>query len=835
MPSTDYSEKFLLYNAQTSKNLVVAVEIDGLSTILSTTNIYKTVAYGDPGIFYGTPGLVYGGLVPYDDFKPILSLDGSSLTIQQKIEPEQGRASVTMLTLSFIDKDQFMTRLISPGVILDDLLGKQIKVYLGYKEISFPADYCLIFRGRVSSYDSQSGMVHIQISDPNMIRRQQLFFSAVSQAASAISASATTIPVVSIGDYTQQVVGPNGTYDDAVTTYIKIDDEWISYPATGIDSANNRFVGVTRGVRDTDPAVHDIGSDVTAALQLEDNGIIMALKIMLSGWQGPYIEDLSIQNFVHTNDPTAGDQPKGILLPPQTNAVTDYGIAPGDYLSVTGSSNPANDGVCQVVSFISTATNQNQAIITDKTFVSESASPGTFSARSQYDTYPDTCGLMMPGYEVDVARHQDIFNVFLGSEENTLRFLLQAPEDSGKTFLESQIYLPLSCYSITRFGRMSMQLTHAPIADQRLQIIQGSNCINPMNTKIARGVNFRKFFNEIQYDYDYDDEGSATKTIKSLDTTSITVIGVSSVLPISAKGLHSDLTSITTLERRVNYLLSRYKSGAMILTLETNFATGVQIEAGDVVVVKDGGVLQISNLVTGSRDLGSQLFEVINRTLDIKSGKCKLELVAGLGADVTDRFATVSPASNIKAGSDSTHIKIEDSYGTQYPGQEYLKWINYLGERAIIHTSDWSTAATCLMVSLSPSDFNTIIVSGLGISPTAGMIMDVDLYPQNTDPEDQQTIKLVHAFNDPTVVATSGFSSTSFQVAASGIGRFIVGLPVYIHNNSYSRLSVNSNVVSASTGTNIVVVDTDLGFTPSAGDYVELIGFADGGGAYRLI
>ena len=81
MASSDYSAAFLAVAAETNKQLLIAVEIAGLSTVLTSGAIYKKVRYGDP-VVYGQPDLVYGGFIPYGDFSPILSLDKSSLTLQ---------------------------------------------------------------------------------------------------------------------------------------------------------------------------------------------------------------------------------------------------------------------------------------------------------------------------------------------------------------------------------------------------------------------------------------------------------------------------------------------------------------------------------------------------------------------------------------------------------------------------------------------------------------------------------------------------------------------------------------------------------------------------------
>lgn len=142
---------FANFNAASSKNLIVAVEIDGLSDLLASGPVGQTLRYGTPGAVYGGAGLVYGGVVPYQTLtggtvQQLISIENSSLNITQTCEPEQGRSSVSQMQISFIDLNGYMTRLCSPGVVLPDILGRNVKVYLGFKEISFPEDYLLVFR-----------------------------------------------------------------------------------------------------------------------------------------------------------------------------------------------------------------------------------------------------------------------------------------------------------------------------------------------------------------------------------------------------------------------------------------------------------------------------------------------------------------------------------------------------------------------------------------------------------------------------------------------------------------------------------------------------------------
>ena len=836
MASSDYSAAFLAVAAETNKQLLIAVEIAGLSTVLTSGAIYKKVRYGDP-VVYGQPDLVYGGFIPYGDFSPILSLDKSSLTLQQKIEPEQGRASVTMLSLAFIDLNGFMTQLIAPGILIPDILGAQVIVRLGFPTISYPEDYTLIFRGRVSAYNSMSGMVTLQLSDPNMVRRQQLFYTAHTAAASAIADTDTTIYVNSTQYFNQQILGPNGQYDPAITTYLQINDEVIMYPPSALQAPSS-FVGVVRGQRGTSAVAHDIGATVSAVVDVQDHMIDMALKYMLSGWQGPYLSNLKILSFVQTNDTYTGIQNQGFVI--SKDAVQEYGMAPGDYVTITGATNSGNNVTAQIVLFLNTTQGNNLVCVTNYTFTQETVTSAVFSVRSQYDTYPDNLGLQMPGYEVDIAQHQYIKATFMSSEEYSLDFYVTAAQTTAKSFIESELYLPFGCYSLTRQGQLSMQLTHAPIADERLQVLDKTNVLNPQNINPQRGINNRKFFNEIDLSYDVDDAGDALTTAVYLSTNSLNIIGISSVLPVTSQGMKSTITTTTTINRIYDFVLSRYQNGAVLITLDVNFATGVQIEAGDVVQINDNGFLQISNFLTGQRNLGSQLFEVIDRSLSLSTGKCSIQVVSGIGAEASDRYATFGPASILTTGTTQNLLVLQDSYKPVPTGQEVQeKWVNYMGLRVKVYAPDFSQSATAILSSVSSTVPNAINVTGISIpasaGPFPGWIMQQDDYSTSTDPLDQAPFKISYVSWSPSIPVVSGLSATAFTVPASAIGIFQIGIPVLVHDLSFSNISAEANVLTASTATNIVTVSTSLGFTPSAGMITELNGFQDDTSGYRYL
>jgi hypothetical protein len=838
-PPTNY----LAYNSQQSKRLAVVVDIPGLDYLTSTT-IGRKIVYGDP-YNYGDAGLIYDGIRAVGSVagersqRVLLNLDGGSLTISQKLEPEQGRASISTLQMTFIDKDQYMTQACSPGILIDDILGKEVKIWLGYAQTSFPDDYYLVWRGRVAQTVPEIGRVTLQFVDPSIIRRQQIFSMGQSSLTSDITNVATTIPIVSNGDFAKKILGPDGsTYDTNVRCYVKIDDEFIEYQQAGSEGTGfgtNQFLGAVRGSRGSVAAAHTAAAQADGFVELSGHAIDLALKIMLSGWGAPYLENQSLFGFVTTSDATNPSVSNGLVLPQSTDAVRDLGVTVGDFITVSGASTPGNNGVCTVTGFEDSLGTKNKIITTDKTFTAEQPTSAVFSIRSQFDTLPDVCGCKMPGTEVDVAGHLYLKNTYLVDTKNAYRFLISSSNtDSGKTFIESEIMLPLGAYALTRQGKISMGITKPPIADERTTVFNNTNVIDPQSIKVTRSLNNRKYFNEIDWEYDFDDAGAAASVRKTLDADSLNLIGVSSVLPISSQGARTDLGFETIVADRELFLFLRYANASVLVDIKTNFGSGNLVEAGDVVVLQDNGLLQIPNLSTGKRDYGVQLLEVVNRSLDIKSGQVQLQLEGGIGALVTDRFATVTPSSLLVAGSTSSRIVITDSFGAIFPGQEYRKWQDYVGLKVAVHSLDYSVYEETTFIGFDPTNAYALQLSpALSFTPAAGYILDLAMYPTNTDATDQSLVKLIHAYLDPTVAVASGTSDTQFDVGAGDISKFAVGQTILVRNVDWSSESPEVTIDTI-VGT-LITVSSSLGFTPDNTMSVELIGFADGAGPYRLI
>lgn len=910
MPISNYPENFIDLNSIDQKELNIVVVIEGSDTTFSLVPTYKKLRYGDPDVFYGDPGLVYGGLIPITTNKAILS-SNSNLVISQKIEPEQGRASAALFSLEFVDLNGFMSSFVSPtGQYLDEILGgKQIKIYLGHKNSSFKEDYFCVFRGYVSSTTFQPSKILMQLTDANIKRKQQIFytgktkisartlsvlFSNVNTTANTITSTAhglvnnskiafynvggSTLPspliagteyyaiyvngnsfkvtaapnggeidlttqgsgtfeidLLEIGDGTGVVyfdnlsgfvvpkLGPNGAYDTSLEPYIKIDDEIIGYGPTSI--SGNTINLTARGARSTAAANHAAQADVDNIFALTGNIIDLALKIMLSG--GNTLSSIPIKNFVQTDDVSLGLISNAIVLPNGFDAVDDYGCAVGDYVTVSGG---VNAGVGVITGFDDANGYPNSVIYTDQTYTFETNSTEVFSLRSQYDTLPDSICTGLRTLDVDVSGWKTVQRNYAFQSDNTFSILVTQPE-SGKEFVEKELLLPAGLYGITRFGRISASSTKPPVAGEGLQTLDATNVVSPESIQNQRAINTRRFFNEVQYRYDLSNDGKPLSVTALIDTTSLNKFDTSSVLPITAKGLRTALGASTFIQRRGGFLLRRYSNVAYEITLQTNFKVAALIEVSDVVALVDNGGLQILNWSTGVRDIGAQLFEVIQRTLDLKTGRGTLTLLSQIGYDITDRFGGISPSSVVQAGSTVSEIKIAGSFTSKYGAREWRKWYDIIGDQIQIHSKDYSTVYVTTLKALGGGDKNSLIIDPIP-SIQSGWIVDIAPFSEVSKGTNQKS-KTFYAFIDPTLFVVSGISNTQFTVSMADAAKVVVGQYVKVHNKSYSYQSPEV-LVTDLTGTT-VTVQSSLGFTPALGDMVDLVGFKDNSGAYRVL
>jgi hypothetical protein len=383
--------------------------------------------------------------------------------------------------------------------------------------------------------------------------------------------------------------------------------------------------------------------------------------------------------------------------------------------------------------------------------------------------------------------------------------------------------LPSALRSIPRRGRISCSFAAPPLFNPDTQYLNINTVKNPSQLKIQRSTG-KLFYNAIIWRFNEDSvEDKFLNGVVTLSGDSVSRIKTSNKpLKIEARGLRPSGATTSLIERNTARLLERFQFAAESLNVDVPFKVGWAVEVGDPVVFGDDS-LQLTDISRGDRNFKPRIFECTNKSMNWKTGAIKLQLTDTTFSQ-SIRYGVWSPTSDIDSGSTTTEVIIKDSFGTNFPKIERDKWLNYIGKDLLIHSKDYSTQYSTVLKGFSSSDpYKMIVEPALPSPPAAGFRVDVAKYNDITGGD--TFLKSVHVYIDPTVNVVSGTSSTIFDVGLGDVSKFFVGSLVRVHNQDFSVDSGNTGKkVTNITGTTITV--EDLGFTPSASELVDLIGFA---------
>lgn len=693
---------------------IIAV-FDGIADAFGSATIYRYIKIGDDGLEIGDDWQI-GGRVALPEQVTAISFDGTSTKIDYKLNPDLAVGeAVTSMTLRLVD-DKSLT--ILGALAADEFLGRKCRVLLSPdpNDTVYPDDYITIFRGIVDDIAIYPGAVQFTISHPDAKKRQEIFTSAEGTIAEALDSSETTITLAADNTLLSKITGPDGAVDTAFRTYIKVDDEIIEYTAISGDD----LTGCTRGALGTTAATHDVNASYKSFYRLDDSAINLALKVMLSGWNGPFATGVAVTHFNYLSTSETVDN---AIFFQGVDVTEEYGLTPGDYITTVSSAEAANNVTLKPITDVVLTGFGSYVVVSGVTFVPEIDSPATISFRSKYDTLGD--GLKMSPDEVDVAQHEKLDDFFLSGFSYDI--YLKESISSGKEFISTELYKPIACYAVPRKARASVAYTVGPLPLDEIKTLDTSNVMDANKIVKHRSIG-RNFYNTVIYKYD---EAAATDTLLkgyiTTNATSRTQIPVGTrAFVVESKGLRDGNVAVSASERRIK----RYAFAAdYISQITVTFDVGYAIEIGDLVLL-DGESLQIADPGAGTATTAIRFYEVVSKGLDLKTGKVTLSLT---NTNFTDaqRYALISPASRVKSGLSASAFVIESSYASVYEADEYLKWNRY-GECFIrVRSDDYATAATGQIDRFSG---NTVYLqSGLGFTPSAGMLMEFSDYGQATD------------------------------------------------------------------------------------------------------
>lgn len=709
-------------------NPQLILEIEGVSTRYGAVKILKYIRIGDPGLYIDSSWLI-GGLNALEDQQSLITFQGTSTSIDQQINIDQGQGtSVSSLTVGLVDKNELISELITPGQVVDEILGKKAKVYLGFQNTGFPEDYLIIFRGIISDVVSKAGSVNLTIDHPDTKKRQQIYKVATCKLLSDITNSDTTIPVDTTFGYLLPTAGPDGTLDPAFTAFVQIGDEIIQYTGT----TANSFTGCTRGALGTTLAAHTADDDVKAYYRIQDDAMTMALKLMLSGAHGAFATGVAAQS-VNWTSPT--DHFPNAVFFRNVDVETEYGLVPGDYVSTTGSAYPENNLTGEVIQEIQ-SNNDGSFIIfsSDLAMTDETDATLLVSFRSKYDTLPE--GLGMSPDEVDVAEHERLRKQFLSGMEYD--FFIKDTIDA-KAFIEKEIYMPAAAYSLPRKSKSSVGYSISPIPGSNTKILDRDSITNPAKLAVRRAIG-KNFFNGIIYKMDQrvlSDDFRAGIVITSATSLNAIPVGVRA-LTIESRGLRTASGGASLAQSQGARKLKRYEMGAeMLESVELLLKDGFTVEIGDVILLDSDG-LKLTNTKTGTRERFQRLFEVINKKMDTHTGKVVVSLL-DTKFNTSKHYGLISPSSKIGAVYSAQEFKIEQSFNSDFGKDEFRKWNKYKQPFVKIRAADFSVVQIAQVESFNGNRVR--LVAPLATLPAAGQFMELAPYDLQAD-----EIKLVYVF-----------------------------------------------------------------------------------------
>lgn len=792
----------------------IVLEIDGVSTLFGVTTIQEYVRIGDPDRYIDGTWLI-GALSSVVDQSAAISFEGTSTTIsQQLLQDKGGTSSVSSLAVSLVDFDGTALNLITPGVTVDDILGLRAYVMLGFANTAYPTDYIQVFSGVIDEVTT-GGTIVLNIAHPDAKKRQSLFPSIKTKLNGAINNAVTTLTL----DDVSGLLSPadSGT----LTCYVRVDDEVIGYAA--IDSGANQLTGCTRGQLGTTAAAHDDDADVASFYRLQGNAIELALKLLLSAEDTYYLEGIDVDAFVTT--PSNGDVADAVFFY-GFNVTTRYGVVVGDFATTTGATNGANNVTLAEVTDIVETEDGSYLVLGGEGLVAETAPPATISFSSQYNVLPT--GLGLGGDQVDVTAFENINTTFPTSIPDYDFYLTDTIE--GREFIDKQVLFPAACFSIPRNGRISVGFTSPPLTDGSTVVLDSSNVSRPDQIKVKRGIN-RYLHNTVVYRFGKDIDGEYRAGVITQDADSKNRIKVGNkVLQIDADGLRAGATTTTLIEVNSERILDRYKYAAETFHFKALYGDVFNVDVGDVVLFGDAE-LQVVDSKNGTRAFVPRLCEVINKSMNIKTGEVDL-VVLDTNYTTSGRFGVFGPSSVLDSGASTTVLPLTISYGWDRP-TEKSKWTDYIGERVLVRTTNWSDSEETTIVGFGTTA-DTMIVEALSGAPSAGEIVELAPYDQSGDAEVDALSKRAHCYFNPTLGVDSGASQTEFDVDSGDETKLFVGALIRVCSDDYVDVSAEVLVTDV-TGTT-VTVDTALGFTPASGDIVELVGFVDDEGApYRYV
>jgi hypothetical protein len=783
------------------KRINLIFDIEGYEEKFSFFRDLKTLRFDEGYFFDDSPTLFFDTKVANINTLPLISLEGTSTTVTQQIDQDLSTGSTPSMNIAMVDLNGKLTELFGN----DEMLGRRANVYLSFAQLEHPTDSIRIFSGTISRLKVIAGKWIFRVDNPDYLKNQKLFFPYTDELTGSLGLFDTTVNVSDTGTFIES--------GGALVSHIKIGSEIME--VVGI---NPTSFEVTRGALDTSAQSHSVTDEVASIYQLVGNPLDVALAIMLSkqGSDAYYTEN--VDSFVTGS----GGNILNSFYIDVFNAGDEKGITEGDTVTIAGSNGA--DGTYLITGVSLQPANYTNIQVNGTLTEAQWQAGTTASFFTQYNTMPEGC--QMEPDQVDVARHQDV-NLVFGAQFPDIDMRL-TEEINAKELIETELYRPVGAYFLTRKGRASVGYTSPSLLEQNSLEFNSANLTNPTKIAPERSTS-ENFYNTVIYKYGYNNDQSEflnniiSTSLESKDRIESRVKD----LTIEAKAFAGE-ADVTNFFNSVSLrILDRYKFAATKLSLQPTYGAAYSVEIGDTALISLQD-LKVFDDSTGRTDTFERVMEVVNKTMDITTGRIKLDFL-DTKFGINDRYTSYGPSSLTGPNSTIDRIEIKKSFGTDAVTDEYEKWVSYFNEPIQVRDDNFTYQETVTLLGYDEADSNFLLITPLPTPPTEDFILELPSYD-----EQGERSKRLHASAGPQIAIVSGVDNFSFTVASVDTPKLFLGAEIDLHTEGYSS-TVERLTVTEIVG-DTITVEQDIGFTPDNTYLIDRVGFAsDEGFAYVYI
>ena len=788
----------------------IILDIEGLDLIFGARPVFKTLYWDDDNAFWDD-GLNWDGIIQDERSRDYIQLNNTTNTITQQILPDKGSiSSISTVNVSIVDKDGEVSNAICFDNITE-ILGRKAIFAIGFKDGAYPEDATPVFRGIVVDFYTAAGNIMISIASPESLKKQVLLEKFQTESAALINSSQTTITI----DSTE------GIYEggDALKSYLRLNDELME--VVSIDSGTQ--VTVARAQLNTVAASHGIDSGVETFYRLQGTPIDLALKLMLSNEGNTFFNSLDIPKSI--NFVSLAESIDNAIVFDYYDIKEKTGLTFGDKIKLNS---PGNTGT-YTVEFFGRLESGGSYIVVSENLNTEVEYVGALEYNSKFNVLP--IGLGMLTSEVDVQQFERT-NAQFGANFVDYDLYIKDTIDDCKEFIDTQIFFPQGLYSLPRKARSSVKFIAPPFTSDIVPYIDTDSILNATNIRQRRSIH-KYLYNTFVFRYEVDsidDKYLAGRILISADSLNRISVGKKQ-MKIESDGLRSNANTTIMIDNVSRRLAERYQFAPVYFDdVEVNYKNGLTIEVGDILPF-GGSELQVTNLQTGERGTPYALYEVTNKSMNIKTGKVQLSL-ALTAFDINSRFAVISLGSNIGVGSTTTRIRIVLTNDVDEFQREADKWVKYSNQTVRIRSEDYLFDHIAVLKGVDPIDRNFLILEDpISSAPLDGYIIEPAVYQGDIDFNERFKLEFAHFV--PAVKITSITSPSVFNVDEPL--KLVVGSRVVVNSVDFARDSFGSTkTIDDITGAQ-VTLSSALPFTPQIGDIVNRTNMSDGQFPYILL